>query len=247
MTNFKPVSIEKHKDLKVLPDIDWKFIANQHQLEVTVSELLQSASSFPLFFVKNPENSATSIMAMTSFVMNDNVLVKEDGDHQIAYIPKAARSLPFNLGLDPENDKSVIPFVDEDSNLIDAENGVSLFEEGSATPYFQKMNQQLEQLYHEQIASSKFIQALDALSLIQEVELELTLSNNSKSTLKGLYHLNEDAFNKLDNEQQMSLLSEGYYSGVYAMLSSLTQINRLIQGHAKQGEGVTGVNIKIVE
>tara|TARA_Y100000034_G_C6856113_1_gene389072 strand:+ start:186 stop:515 length:330 start_codon:yes stop_codon:yes gene_type:complete len=109
------------------------------------------------------------------------------------------------------------------------------------------MNQQLEQLYHEQIASSKFIQALDALSLIQEVELELTLSNNSKSTLKGLYHLNEDAFNKLDNEQQMSLLSEGYYSGVYAMLSSLTQINRLIQGHAKQGEGVTGVNIKIVE
>ncbi|NMP30183.1 SapC family protein [Thalassotalea sp. M1531] len=245
--NFQPIKPDNNQKTKVKVDVDWPFIASQHQLEVTVNELLQAASSYPLFFIKNSKTGATSVAAITSFAMDSNVLVNENGEHNVAYVPLAARTMPFALGIDPKNEKSIIPFINTESGLVGEEEGELLFDGEQATSYFQQINQQLEQLYHDQITTAAFINELNDLSLIQPIEVELTMANNEKSTLKGLYHLDEEAFNKLTEEKQMSLLSKGYYSGVYAMLSSLTQINRLIQGHVKQGEGIAGVNIKVAK
>ena len=246
MADFQPINIEQHQHINVKPIIDWQHIAKLHQIEITVVEALQAASSFPLFFIKNSHTGATSISAITSFVVDSNVLVKEDGEHQIAYVPQAISLRPFTLGIDPENEKSIVPYLDIESHLIDDE-GEALFEGDKATPFFQQVNQQLEQLYHGQVATGKYIQDLQALNVIQNIELELSLANGQTSTLKGLSHLSEERLMQLSDEQQKALHDKGYYGPIYAMLSSLTQINRLIQGHAKLGEHVNNVNIKVVK
>ncbi|REL25634.1 hypothetical protein DXX93_03090 [Thalassotalea euphylliae] len=246
MSDFQPLKPEQHQNLKVKPVVDWEFVAKQHQLEITVTEAQQAASSFPLFFIKNSETGNTFIAAVTSFVMDTNVLVEENGQHQLAYVPLSASLRPFALGLDPENDKSVIPFVDLDSKLVSDDQGEVLFEGDKATPFFQHYNHQLEQYYNGQLATGKFVQALDELGLIQQAELEITMADGQKSTLKGLWNLNEKALNELSIEEQQSLLSQGYFAPIFAMLSSMTQLNRLIHGHIKLGEPIAGVNVNPV-
>ena len=243
MSDFHPVKPEQHKDLKLDPSLDWSFIAKQHQLEVTVTEAQQAASSFPLFFIKNSETGTTAIAAVTSFVMDSNVLVSEEGEHQLAYVPLAASLRPFALGIDPDDDKKIIPYIDLNCSLVSDAQGEALFENGKATPLFQRYNQHLEQFYHGQIATGEFVQALEKLNLIQDIELEINVPNGKKSTLKGLSHLNEKALNALSEQEQQSLLAKGYFAAIFAMLSSMTQLNRLIQGHSKLGEPIAGINI----
>ena len=274
MNNFQPVTPAQHGQLKLKADIDWPFIASQHQLEVTVVEALQAASSFPLFFIEHQDTGVTSIAAITSFVLNTNVLANEKGEHQLAYVPLAASSRPFALGLDPDHDKQVIPFLDLNSQLIvekdtDAESTAAknnesvgsgqtsekqkkpkieaLFDGEQATPYFQRINRQLEQFYHGQVETGKCLKALKELNVIHDVELELSLADGKKSRLTGLQHLNEKRLNALTDAEQKSLLDKGYFSVIYAMLVSLTQLNRLIHGHGKRGDPITGINVKPVK
>ncbi|REL34406.1 SapC family protein [Thalassotalea euphylliae] len=243
MSDFQPVKPEQHQQLKLDPSLDWEFIARQHQLEVTVTEAQQAASSFPLFFIKNSETGTTSIAAITSFVMDSNVLTDDKGEHQLAYVPLAASLRPFALGIDPDNDKNIIPYLDLASSLVSESQGEALFNDGKATPFFQRYNQQLEQFYLGQLETGKFIKALEALDLIQPIELEITIPSGKKSTLKGLCHLNEKALNALAEQDQQNLLNQGYFAAIFAMLSSMTQLNRLIQGHTKLGEPISGINI----
>ncbi|WP_448212838.1 SapC family protein [Colwellia sp. MEBiC06753] len=246
MSDFQAIKPSEHQSLTVSPAIDWAFIANQHHLSVTVNELLQAASSYPLFFIENSETKTMSIAALTSFALNSNVLANDQGEHQLAYIPFAASAMPFALGMDPDNDKNIVPYLNMDSNLVGDENGKQLFENEQPTDYFKKINQQLEQMYYSQVATGKFIKHMKELGVIQAVDLVLSLASGENSTLTGLYYLDEEKLNSLEQAQQTELLAQGYYGPIYAMLSSLTQINRLIQGHAKLGEGIVGVKLNVV-
>lgn len=259
MNQFSALEPKKHSQIKLNSGIDIQAISQLNQTAITVEEFVPSSSSYPVFFLKNSQIGNFSSAALMGFKPTENLFVGQDTETltKVAYLPNTLTLLPFSLVNDPEDQSKLTIGVNESSQLIeqgsvvDGDDCYALFEgEDNMTPsvQLQKIEQYLMAYYQAEMTTQQFIAELNKHQLIQELEITLTFADEQTETLRGLYTINEESLNQLDDEIKLQFLQQGFYPPIHAMLASITQINRMIQLHQKQEieNPVANVNMKIV-
>jgi hypothetical protein len=247
MNKFMPLKNVLTQTTKLSQQLDWRDIARQSRADITVEEFVASASSYPIFFIKNSHSgkfSSTALLGLTQ----DNVFFDGSPSTSVAYIPKSLTMLPFAFGVDEQNDNQLTICINTDSQLLNQPSGEPMLDaKGEETDYIKTVQQRFASLYKDNVITERFIDALIKLNLLVELEIQIQLDNGQKQTLKGLYNINEEALGALSDQQKLTFLSQGYYPPIMAMLASLAQINRMIALY-DQGSAISikGVNIKAI-
>lgn len=248
MANLVPVKKEQHQNLKISAQRNLSHLNNQHIVGAGANEFAQLATSFPLFFVKDDKSASYRSVAMLGLEAGENVFLQ--GDKWLApYVPQNASMVPFGLGLDPEREKTLTTCVDIESEFVGEDKEVALFdEEGNETEFLKSVQDSLGRLYDGEILTGKFIKELEDNNLLQEIELTLVHADGAQKKLVGVYGINEKAFLDLADEKVVDFQKRGLFIPIYSMLTSLGQVNRLVQLRNEYGEvKLQGIQVKPVE
>lgn len=99
---------------------------------------------------------------------------------------------------------------------------------GGHTPYLEHVTTVLKGIHDGTEAGRAMYASLDALGLIQPLELDLRFDDAHGARLTGLHGVDRERLAALDAEQLHGLHRAGLLEGVYLMLSSLYNMRRLI-------------------
>lgn len=213
--------------------------ADLHMVPVVLSEFRKLIVQYPIVFSKNAQTGQFMCSALMGFEQGENLFWEKSG-WQSLYIPLQVSRQPFFLGQSDaaaEGDNHIM-CINELSpaickNTVSA-NGTgahleSLFDEqGNATAYLQKQQNTLSQLLDGEQQTAEFIQALIELDLLTAMSLDITFADSSKTTINGLYTIDEDKLAKLPAETLGKLQQADYLSAIYAMVHSTGHIYGLI-------------------
>ncbi|MDB2373520.1 SapC family protein [Psychrosphaera haliotis] len=232
-TNFQPLHNETHKSVKIGPIKNVADLKDQHALGLVVQEFANAASEFPVVFLKDNSADKYFPVAMLGIEQNTNVFVTEDNRWDANYMPARYTHKPLSV-IPHKDDKNKFAIaIDLESPLVEEE-GLPLFDdEGKETEHLEKRKQALmSYIEHEQITLA-FIEALERFELIQPKNLKVNLKGKELN-LNGIFMVDEKKLSELSDENYLELRKKGYIAAIYAHLSSVNQINKLIERHVKQ-------------
>ena len=235
MTEFVAIAPESHakKVWKNVPD--YAFAAADTVIPLVGAELGKTISGMPTGFIK--QEVGYQLVAITSLQAGMNLYVAPDGKWLGTYIPAVLRAYPFRLAQQESSDKSIL-CINEASGLV-----VESTEEGNA--FFDDQNQPTQGIK-------------DILNLLSEVEVKLAVTQGAVNALDdaglitpwalnlkqgeevvpvtGLFHVDEAALNKLDDDDFLALRKAGGLAVAFAQLLSMNQLavlERLDQFHSE--------------
>jgi len=245
MANFVAIKSDKHQNLKISQKRNLAHVANQHIVTVTASEYAQSSASFPIVLVKNPDSPRYRSVAMLGIEAGENVYYQDDKWSALS-VPQSIGMAPFALGLDPEKENTLTACVDVDSEFVGEDKDLALFEaEGKESELLTNVQNSLGRLYENEKMTESFIKELEDNDMLQELELKIDLSTGEKKKLTGLFTVNEDKIKSLADDKVLDFHKRGLFVPIYAMLGSLSQINRLVQLRNQNNEvQVTSIKIE---
>lgn len=248
MANFAPIRKEQHQTLKLAKTRDLSHVTGQHIVPVTATEYAQASASFPIVLVKNPDSDRYRSVAMLGLEAGEN-LYYQDEKWSALSLPQSIAMVPFSLGLDPDKENTLTACIDLDSPFVGEDKELALFEEdGKESEVLSNVQQSLGRLYDNERMTENFIKELQENDLLQELELNVALSTGEKKKLVGIFTINEEKVKSLADDKVIDFHKRGLFVPIYSMLSSLSQINRLVQLRNLASETkVTGVQISPVK
>ncbi len=231
-TDFQPLHNERHKDVKIGGLKNVADLAEQHALGVVVQEFARAGAEFPIVFLKDQNVDRFFPVVMLGIEQNKNLFVSAEGKWDSSYIPARYTHKPFSVIPDPNDEKRFGIAIDMASPLI-TEDGDALFtEDGKETEYFEaRKNALMAYIDHEKVTTA-FVDKLTELELIQPKNLNVKV-NGKEINLNGLHMVDEQKLHELDDETFLTLRKRGFLGPIYAHLSSVNQVNRLLERQAK--------------
>ena len=246
MANIVPIRKDQHQNLKLATTRDLSHIAGQHIIPLTATEFAQASASFPVVFVKNPESERYRSVAMLGLEAGEN-LFYQDNKWTAISIPQSIATVPFSLGIDPDQENTLTACVDLDSEFIGEDKDLPLFEDDKESEVLVNVQQALGRLYDNERMTEKFVKELEDHDLLQELELNIALSSGEKKKLVGIFTINEEKVKELADDVVLDFHKRGLFVPIYSMLGSLSQMNRLAHLRNEFSENkVTGVQISPV-
>lgn len=234
MANISPLNSTKHLNTAIKESSDYSRFAEQSLIPVVVQEFSVLATEFPIVFVKNAETGQFTPIAMMGIKNNVN-LYCQTKNWQSSVTPLGFSKAPLSLMKTSENSDEVMVFIDEDSDLVSSAEGEKLFDKsGEQTEYLKKRSNALLDLASFTQQTAGITQYFADLNLLTPKQLTVKLSSDSPQVnIDGVYIIDEKALKELKDEEFLSLKSKGLLPLIYAHLTSLHQIARLI---TKQNE-----------
>ena len=221
---MKLLSLEDHKNKKVNSNAWLPFGTTLTNCPVLKCELFSVATSFPVFFLKNPETGELSLSCLFTLVSDSN-LFAEKGDWASPYTPLNIRRYPFSVSVSPNSDSSGEIYIDEAA--FDQE-GQALFEDGGEpTDFLENYRKILGLIASDQQPTRQFSERLVDLGLITGMSLKLQRKSGPFS-VSELYGLDRAKLQNLSGEQLAELNASGDLEAISALSMSLGQISRLI-------------------
>ncbi len=217
-----------HGQLKIADGIDLSNIKKQQIIPLVVHEFSIASASMPIVFVKNSETGEFQSVALLGFKLNENLLIKNN-QWQGSYQPAILKQAPFALLPHHEDQTQLQLVINEASALCNKEQGQPLFDEqGEETSYLQTRKKQLVEYYEQIQTTTAFINALVSYGLLAEQNLTLEVDGD-KIALEGLYLVNEQKLQQLDDHQFLQLRHKGYLAPIYHHLTSMHQLANLVR------------------
>lgn len=222
------LSYAAHKDLKIKNTAVIDNIAKQHLINVRAAELSQAAICFPLFATKNSHNEFWTFSAMTSFVPNENLYVKND-KFDVVYRPTSVQSYPFYVMQSPSEENAYTIGILEDQGDFSKSTGEPLFDDkGQPSEAAKRRAQLLDADVQKDRQTAQFSLTLEELGLFKPLEMNVQLLDGDSKKIKGLHTIDEERLQTLSIEELDKLRKSGYLMPIHAMLMSLLQVNKLI-------------------
>ncbi len=241
--NYIPLDKEKHKDIKVQVRHNFEFAKDTHLAAASFREYPQLASCMPLVFIKAPDGDQVHSVAILGVEPGKN-LFHHDGKWQGHAVPLNIQRYPFDVR--PDGDKLGV-FLDENSELL-GEDGEPLFtEEGTASPFLENRQRLLTDLTNSEMATQRFIKKITELNLLDPIQLTVTYASGQQRNVKGMLSINEKRLNELDDATVLELQKAGFLGGIYAMLLSLGQLNRLVQLSTNTDAPIRAMQLRVDE
>lgn len=233
MTNFTALSSNTHKNTRIITDRGAQYGENIHLVPIVADEINNMVLEYPLCFIKNNETGQFGLQAILGFEPNENLFL--DGNAWNAnYLPLHIKRQPFMVtvnspnGKQPTTENSIISINMNNARVQETE-GEKLFDDkGNATDFLTQVNQMLSALTNGIMRTEKFIQTLLDLDLIEQVQLNVSLSGQQSRSFEGVYTINEKSLNRLTGEQLEPLIQNGYLQACHLILASMGNIQKLI-------------------
>lgn len=226
-----PIDKNKHKALKVKSS-DLSHASSQHICPALAQEFPQLTSEFPIVFVKDNDNFHSVVMM--GLKPGENLFLQE-GKWQANYVPAALRNYPFSLMKMAADNDNMAVCVDTASKLVNEKEGQALFNaDGVESDYLKNIANFLTRLMGQGKFSDDFSQYLASKELFEEQTITVKLDDGTDHRLNGVFRVDEEKLNQLDNDTFLELRTKGYLPAIYAHLASLRQVNNLARLNAQR-------------
>lgn len=222
-----PVNQQRHAGKKIKQVEGFGFASQFHIAYVTTHEFVRAAAIYPLVFIEDKEKDEFRPVALLGLDAGENLFVDGNGKWQASYIPAIIRRYPFALSQAGEDGRFLV-CVDEGSDLLNDTEGSPLFDEkGEPTQVVENVKRYLSELQQMDAVTNEFCKFLAAHNLF--VPLNMRVRQNDKfKNISGCYVINEERLNNLSDELFLEVRNKHYLPAIYAQLTSLSQIERLV-------------------
>lgn len=230
MAKHHILNSEDHRDLRILTDPSGEF-GDAIMGCLTVPDEFRSVQAcYPIVFRRDIETEEFSALALFGFTNGQNLFL-QDGKWDALYKPLAQSIQPFLVGRQPDGEGAGQVHVDmEHPRISTSGEGVRVFDEdGTATPYLEKIAEDLGALDAGYRASGGFYAALKQYDLLEPFSLDVPLKDGSKNSLIGFHIINEDRLRALDGVAIGELHTAGYLMPIFMALASLSNFADLIK------------------
>jgi hypothetical protein len=222
------LNFERHGRLRLSDSKDFTSHKAETFVPVVFQEFYVLATEFPLVFVRNKQTGDFVPGAMMGLSEGVN-LYCQTSEWQPIFIPNTFILAPLSVSqLDPNSDKADIS-IDEQSPLLSETVGEPLYQiDGLATDYLKK------RIDHVVKVTKQSVQAVELCRYLAEKRLFITqpltlqhTQNSPKYAVEGVFMIDEEALESLNNEEFQELRERGLLPLIYSHLTSLQQIGRL--------------------
>lgn len=222
-----PVNQQRHAGKKIKQVEGFGFASQFHIAYVTTHEFVRSAAIYPLVFIEDKDKDEFRPVALLGLDAGENLFVGESGKWSASYVPAIIRRYPFALSQASEDGRFLV-CVDEGSELLSDTEGTPLFnEQGEPTEVIENVKRYLSELQQMDAITAEFCKFLAKNNLF--VPLNMRVRQNDKiKNISGCYVINEERLNNLSDELFLEMRSKHYLPAIYAQLTSLSQIERLV-------------------
>lgn len=227
MTQIVLLNKEAHRSLIVDGRASAAYGDNRHFVPVIVKEFPQLLVHYPILFSKDSQTGQFYCGAMLGFEEGENLFLGEWEEREF-YRPLFLQRGPFSAeGPDLA--------IDLDHPRVGAQGGQPLFtEHGDPTRYLQSIIWAFQDLKSGSEMTRLFIARLLELALIEQLDMEVELSDGSQRTCVGLYTINQAVLERLPDQVVVELFRRGYMRLIVYMIASLKQFPLLARRKDKR-------------
>jgi hypothetical protein len=197
---------------------------------VVIQEFIQLATEFPIVFVKNSESGQFLPVAMMGVKANTNLYCQNE-NWPANVIPKIFHQAPFSLMFNESTPNEVHIAINEQSPLLSAEKGETLFnEQGEQSELLQNRSKNLVAMAEFTQQTKMFTELLLEKKLLTQRQLTVKLNSEKQPlNIDGIYLIDESVLNNFTQTEFEEIRAKGLLPLIYAHLTSIHQISRLTQ------------------
>ena len=228
MSKYQPLSPQLVMNIRWNRFRDYRHAEHEHLVSVVAPEVSRVAAELPLVFVENSQGKV-ELMALLGLKANTNHCLNEDFTWNPAYIPAILRAHPFKL-LPVQGGKPTerTLCVDVDSPWVGKNAREGFFqstatEKPELTSTLQEIANFLIELEQHRHKTNLAVQSIGDLQLLKPLDLR-TINGRP---IEGVYQIDEDKLNKLDDQTWLQLRKQGGVALAYAQMISTHQLPRL--------------------
>jgi hypothetical protein len=195
---------------------------------------------YPIAFTRNENSEQFVCVALFGCEPTENVFWR-DGQWDSLLLPLNIGRQPFNVTvadnpLAGAGQKELVSCLDVENPAVQTERGEALFDaEGAETPYLRHKLTLLLELVEDERRSREFTDHVAKLGLIRPFQLEFKPPGQAQPRkITGLHTIDEAKLRALDEATLADLNSRGYLHPIYAILSSIGQLQVLARRGAVQ-------------
>lgn len=228
MAKVELLNSNTHKNIKIKTNRDVSDLNQQSILPLVLGEFSHAATEFPICFIKNNQSEDIQIVALMGIERGENLFVKGN-DWDAAYMPARYTHRPFGLLQNPEDKANFGIAVDFDSELVNEEEGVTLFDEnGNETEFLAKQKEAMRTYLEQEHLTKGFAKELMDKELLVQRQITVTV-HDKQFNIDGVYIIDEKKFEELSDEVFMDFRKRGLLNPIYTHLLSMRQMNNLIR------------------
>lgn len=221
-----PITLERHRNLRVKGIENFEFVKNINMASIMVHEFSRAASIYPIVFVEDKQKDQFKPVVLLGLEEGENLFVQGD-KWQASYIPAIIRRYPFALAKTGEEGRFMV-CIDEQSDLVNEKEGQALFnEKGEPNEIMERVKRYLAELQQMDKFTEDFCAYLAQRNMFTPLNMRVRIGNELRN-ITGAYVVNEERLNSLSDETFLEMRTKKYVPVVYAHLSSLSQIERLL-------------------
>ncbi|WP_247596912.1 SapC family protein [Hydrogenophaga sp. PAMC20947] len=216
------------------------FAKNTNSVLLAATEMAEAAKDYPIVFI-GKENGPFTLAAMVGLRDGENLFVESNGQWQTGtYVPAFARRYPFVLAENDEDDTHLTVCVDESCAGLSEEQGEPLFDKSGKESALLQGAVDFLKLFHTEMQRTRQLgQLLSAYGLLEPKVIEIN-RGGKRQVLDGLYIVNRDKLNALDDEKTLILCRNGAMGWIHAHLISLSHIERMATRLAERPVALPG-------
>ena len=234
-----PISYERHGAKRVKTIENFDFAKNVNMASIMVHEFSRAASLYPIVFVEEKRKDKFVPVVLLGLEEGENLFIQED-KWQVSYIPAIIRRYPFALAKTEEEGRFTV-CIDEQSDLINEYEGQALFNDnGEQAELMERVKRYLVELQQMDQFTEGFCKYLSEKNMFTPMNLKVRIGQELRN-IKGAYIINEERLNSLSDETFLEMRAKKYIPVVYAHLSSLSQIERLLS--FKEKKAISGKDL----
>lgn len=220
----------EHGDLRVDARHGAEFGDNINQVLIFPTEFEDVQREYPIFLRKDA-NGDYQAVALLGLDRDENLFLDATG-WRARYVPAVQQRGPFSIALQERPGAALEPMIhiDLDHPRVGRTDGEPLFlPEGGNAPYLKHVSRVLGVIYDGLEVGKPLYAALEELSLIEPVAVEIKLSDREAYDLPDVYTIAHDRLMALQGPDLERLHQSGLLRAAYAVLSSMGNVARLIE------------------
>ncbi len=233
MPSFKP--LDRTKDRKHGWSVPTELLraSKDTVVPISIDEMGKLLAHYLFVFVKKRDRGYTFV-ALQSLCKEENAYLTPEGKSLYSAIPRHYLMYPFVLKIvEKDAERNVIVLFDHESGLYkkdpEEKDGDKRFfdDEGEPSESFSLIVKQLRHHQEMQKVTQSVVDALEAANLLVPFEIGTKGIDVACDSLKGLYMIDQNRLQNLEEKTVQDLYAKHAFSLVYAQLFSMSRVETL--------------------
>jgi len=221
-----PLLTDVHKDLKLVKNQNFSFVANVNAVPIVMQELPMAAKFYPIVFASDAPGVMLAVMGIRN---GENLFVDAEGKwREDTYIPAYIRRYPFFVAR-PGPDSDPVICIDEETSFLSPDGDLPLFKDGAPSEELKRAMEFTRTVQGHIEATVEFGEMAGEKDLLEDRSVEFKTGDEVKANVNGFKAINRTKFDELDGETLKDWLGKGWVDAVILHLASGGNFDRLWQ------------------